>query len=31
MSLYPLRAFSQIDQIFNQNGHGNQVGSLEKP
>jgi len=26
-----LGAFSQIDQIFNQNGNGSQVGPFEKP
>jgi hypothetical protein len=31
MSFQPLGAFSQIDQTFSQNGHGNQVGPLEKP
>jgi len=26
-----LGAFNQIDQIFNQNGDGSQVGPFEKP
>jgi len=26
-----LGAFTQIDQIFNQNGDGSQVGPFEKP
>jgi hypothetical protein len=27
---FPLGAFSQIEQILNQNGYGTQVGPLEK-
>jgi len=31
MLLQLLRAFSQICQNFNQNGHVNQIEQLEKP